>query len=468
MPNIVRQDINSTSAIIEVTITRDELKPKVDAELKRFRQKATIKGFRQGQVPADYVRRMYGTAIFSDAAQDLFASTIYDYLRDSGLHVLGQPLPVEDQQRYSFRLNDPEQEYTVRYEIGHVPDFELKGLDNTQVFERYAISNLEELAEGDFTYTRRRLGERISTDDIIQENDFVKIAAREQGGDFETEISMLVRTIPDEALKADIMQRKAGDTFSFNPRQMDPLKDEKKYRKLVLNLTENDDRVVGDLFEGTITEVIRIQDAELNEPFFHENFGDDVNSKEEALEKLKESARIYFDEQIDALLFRDIQQRLVELNDIELPEAFLIRWLTVTNEKGLSAEAVKSGYPAFAESLRWNMITDKIKEQFGIEATDEDLRKAFAARFRRYFNSDLPEETMATVIDSFMKDKKEVEKTRENIEFDKIFSAARQLIITVDKPVSSQEFQKIMDAATKKADDENTIIDALEQELEME
>lgn len=45
------------------------------------------------------------------------------------------------------------------------------------------------------------------------------------------------------------------------------------------------------------------------------------------MEKLKVGIQQFYDVRSNALLFRSIQERLMELNKIDLPDKFLKRWL---------------------------------------------------------------------------------------------------------------------------------------------
>lgn len=178
MPNVVRKDLDNTSAVLTVTVSRDEIKPKFDAELKKFRQRAAIKGFRQGQAPMDFVKRMYGSAIFGDIVNDLISNDLYNYIREENLNTLGQPLPVENQTMFSYKPTFDEQ-YSIDFEVGIVPPFEIQGLTTDQTFERLVIDNLDALAAEDLDYARKRMGGRSNPEDDIQDNDMVKIKSNE-------------------------------------------------------------------------------------------------------------------------------------------------------------------------------------------------------------------------------------------------------------------------------------------------
>lgn len=457
---VVRKDIDNCNAILTVTITRDELKPKLDAELKKVRQRMPVKGFRPGQVPMDYIKKMYGTSIFSETLNDLFSEELVNFLRESQLNILGQPLPAEEQtMKYSFNISNPDPEYVIEYEVGFVPKFDVQGVDKSHTYERLTVSNLEELAEEDLQYARKRMGKRSNPTDGIEDNDILRIAAKElesetggeKEGGWQAEMTFFMKNIQDEAFKSRLLKHKTGDTIRFNARNVENHEKEDMYRKYILALPEDDHREVGDWYEGVIEEVSRMGEADLDEEFFSGYFGGGVSTKEEAVEKLKEGISQFYEVRANALLFRSLQERLLELNQVELPEKFLKRWLAVTNRGKLTEQQIEREFPAFAENLRWSIIRDDLMEEYGIEVTDTDLKAEYGRRVRQYFQADLPDHIIASSVERLMKDEKEVEGTRRELESDKLLEAIRHEVTIQDKPVSSEEFHRLIEEATSKA-----------------
>ena len=441
---VVRKDIDNCSALLSVTITRDELKPKLDTELKKVRQKMPVKGFRPGQVPMDHIKKVYGSSIFTETLNEMFSESLVAYLRESNLNILGQPLPADDQQaKFSINISNPDPEYTIDYEVGFVPKIEIQGIDKSQTYERLTVNNLDELAEEDLQYARKRLGKRTNPTDGIEENDIVKIAASElvsadgdvKDGGWETVMTFLIKNIQDEAFKSKLLQLKAGDSLRFNARSVENHEKEEMHRKYILALPDDDNREVGDWFEGPIEEVSRVADADLDQEFFTGYFGEGVTSKEEAMEKLKVGILQFYDVRSDALLFRSLQERLLELNKVELPDKFLKRWLGVTNQGKLDATQIEREYPAFADNLRWSIIREDLMEAFDVEVTDADLKDEYGRRVRNYFQADLPAHIMESSIERLMKDEKDVENTRRELESDKLLQAVRSQITLAAKPV---------------------------------
>ena len=457
---VVRKDIDNCSAILTVTITRDALKPKLDAELKKVRQRVPVKGFRPGQVPLDHIKKMYGSSIFTETLNEMFSEELVAYLRESELNILGQPLPADDQQmKFSINISNPDPEYAIDYEVGYVPKIEIQGIDKAHTYERLTISNLDELAEEDLQYARKRVGKRSNPTDGIEDNDILRIAAHElesesgevKAGGWETQMTFLVKNIKDEVLKAKLLTLKTGDSLRYNARAVEAHEKEDMHRKYIHALPEDDNREVGDWFEGIIEEVSRVADAELDQEFYDGYFGEGVNNKEEAIEKLKVGILQFYDVRSNALLFRTLQERLLELNTIELPDNFLKRWLGVTNQGKLGADQIEREYPAFSANLRWSIIREDLMEAFGVDVSDAELKAEYGRRVRNYFQSNLPDNIMESSIERLMKDEKDVENTRRELESDKLLEAVRGQITLADKAVSSDEFHKIVEEVTAKA-----------------
>lgn len=455
---VVRKDLDNTSAILTVTIARETLKPKLDLELKKVRQRVPVKGFRVGHAPMNYIKKLYGPSIFSDTINDLFIDELTQYLRENRINVLGQPLPTQDQEKFKFNIDNPDPEYKVNYEIGFYNDFEITGLDKSATYERYAVSNLDALAEEDLAYARKRMAKRTEAENDILDNDMVRLEARElesaeggiKEGGHEAAITVLVNVIADEAFKAELLTKKKGDVVRFNARTLENMEDPVRYRKYILHIDEQDQREVGDYFEATIASVNRVEEPEMDETFFKEYFGEEVNSKDGAIDQLKAGIRRFYEERSNALLFRDMQERLLKENNLELPDAFLKRWLQATNE-GMSEADVEAQYPALADNLRWSLIRDQLKDRFDVEATEEQVREEFAQRIRSYFGGQIPDYLIKDSVSRFMKDEKEVERTQDNIEMEMLATALREQVTLVDKPISSEELQKLLDEASGKA-----------------
>ena len=459
MPTFSRLDLDQTHFNLTITIPKEEIKPKVDSDLKRFKQRAAIKGFRPGHAPAHYVKSLYGASIFYDAFTKLVSDHLYGYLSDNNLMVLGQPLPLENQQKYTFNIDQPEPEYSITYEVGHVPDFELQGLDKHQQYDLLEISDLNTLAEKDFVSLREKVGKPVSVEGDIQTRDILKVksvelegSAAKEGG-WETTITIFVDSIVDSELKQHVLALKKGDSFRFNVNQLEDGRNGTFIRKYILNLPEDDEREVGDEFEGVIEDVSRLTPADVTPEFLSTNFGENITTEEEALKEIEKATAMYYKSRAEALVMRQIQDRLIDMNQFALPEAFLMRWLVMDGTFAPGTEDER--FPSFAVSLRWSILRDRLVKMFDVTVSKEEIEREFISTLNGYFRGQFPPEMMMGFVDRMMKDKKEVERVTNTIEYEKIFRAALDLVTLNPKTVSSTEFHAIFDAAREEVEAEN-------------
>jgi FKBP-type peptidyl-prolyl cis-trans isomerase (trigger factor) len=399
--------------------------------------------------------------------------------KESGLDVLGQPLPTEDQpHKFSINISSPDPEYIIDYEVGFVPKFDIKGVSSEYTYERYVVSDLDSLAEEDLEYARKRMGKRTYPENDIQEGDMVYLSAKEidgadgdvKEGGWETTISFLLSSVHDEAFKSQLLQIKKGDTLRFNARTVERNDmDDERYRKYILGLPEGDERNVGDWFEGEVFEVSRMADAELDGDFFADYFGGEVSNREEAIEKLKEGIAKFYDSRVDALLFRQIQEKLLELNPVELPEKFLKRWLKVANQK-LTEEQIEREFPAFVSNLRWTVLRDDLVSEYGVKVSDQEIYNAFKNQVLSYFRAELPDHLIQNSVERLMEDKEQVERVSNDLLIDKLVDVLKGEVTLVEKPITSQELHAIIEAITAKAKEEQQegqeLVDAFVETVE--
>ncbi len=451
MPTINSRNVAGNLLLVTVTLSREEIEARVNNDLKKFRTRASIKGFRQGQAPITYVKKMFGPSVLIEAFNDMMATELQNYLQETKLNFLGQPLPTEGQQLKSLKLDQLEPEYTLEYEIGLMPDFEVHGLDADQHFDRLTVANVDELVELELDKALLQHGQRLHPENDIQEKDMIHIKAKEVDGDWETTLSTLVENITEPELKAEILRKKKGDSIRINARDLDGEMSEVMYRKYILRIPEEDDRAVGDWFEGVIEEVTRTEKAALDEDFLQKKFNGAVSSAEEARSQIKEEILAYYDRQADMLLNNAIRNRLLEINPVELPEAFLKRWLELNNEGKLSREMIEREFPVFAKDLIWSVITDKIEAKFHVDVTEEDIRAAFFDDVRQYL-AGLPavSHIIHQMVDRMMQNDEQVNKAYQDLRRKKIYQAVHDVVTIHEQPVPSDQFFDIVKEEAKK------------------
>ena len=120
---------DNVNGIIAIELEKNDYQENVDKSLNQFRQRANIPGFRPGRVPKGIIQKMYGKSILADEINKLVSNELYNYIKDNGLNILGEPLPNEEEQKtIDF---DKDENFEFKFDIALAPEFELplnKGL----------------------------------------------------------------------------------------------------------------------------------------------------------------------------------------------------------------------------------------------------------------------------------------------------------------------------------------------------
>ena len=460
MPQVVRTDRDNLNTQLVLTIKKEDYEPKLKSELNKYKSKVSMKGFRKGKTPTALIKKMYGKSILLDVINEVVQREVFDYIKKEGLKTIGQPIPSADQPALDFNVNRLE-DLEFRFDLGLAPKIELKGLDKEAKFEFLKVQISDDFLNQQIEDGRKRVGERRAVTDNIEANDVVKMNVEELDGDnlkengWAATFSILVDDIADEAVKSDFLSKKLGDKVRFNVFQLEKDRDEDFVRKHILNVQENDGEVeIGEMFEGTIEEVNRLELAELNQDFFDKYIGPGkVSSVEEMKEFIKNDYVKYYDKQADALMNRDLNDMLIEKNQLPLPDEFIKRWLE-HSEENVSLADIEAGYDDFAKSLRWSLIREELIRKYDLEVSEEEIFEGLKNQVRDMFKQyGLPVSDELIVLNTANKmaeDKEQMNKTYGELMTVKVFEAMKNNVTVEEKPISKEDFDALLDAERKK------------------
>lgn len=454
MATIAREDIDALNVALTVTVAKEDYLADFQKELKRYRKQASLKGFRKGNIPMSVVRKMFGRSILAEVVNKELQEEMskFLYAEDAEIDFLGQPIPSEEQEEFEFSVSNLG-DYVFKFDLGLAPQFEVQGLGNEETLEKYVVEpDAATLAE-ELMNLRRRFGVSEEVEDAVAERDIITLKAVELEGEepkeggIENEFTLFIENITDDAREA-FLGKKIGDTAILDVFNLEAKTSEEHVRKYLLGLDEDDDRAISEAFSLTIDKISRHKPAELDEDFFQKAFGEgDVSSEEEALAKIQQDYRGYFEGQTNALLFRSAQELLMEKNPVVFPETFLKRWLLVSNEKNTPA-SVEAGFEGFVKGLQWTLIREKLVKQFELEVKPEEVRQGFAQQVMGYFGGQRPEwlgdEMINGMVDRMMKEEKSVRDKFDELMNDKLSIRIQEEFTLTDKVITPDELQEIV------------------------
>ncbi len=432
MPNIVREDINNLNAVLKIVVSKNDYEAAFNDELKKIKNKASIKGFRKGKTPISFLKKMYGKGLLSDLVTDLLQKELSKEVNGEDSNYLGRPIPTQDHRPVDFNVNNLS-DYEFKFEIGIAPDFEIKGMGGDLSCDLYKVLVPEEKVDEQIDILKKQKGERIDVDDNIQENDVFTLKAKElengtpKENGWETTFSIIGSRLED-GMKEMFLSKKKDDIVQFNIFNLEKDTEPDYVKKYLLNFTEADieeGTETGEEYEASIEEVKRLVPAELTQELFDELLGkDEISSEEELRERIRKNLGVADETTANTILFRDIKNNLLELNKAEmpLPDDYLKRWIEVGFSK--ESDSILNNFEYFADDMRWSLIKGKLYKKYGLKVEEEEIRQAAEGKIMGYFGGQFypgMEDMVKNLVDKTMENKEEVERIASDVMSNKLF-----------------------------------------------
>jgi trigger factor len=440
--NITKKDIDNLTAEIEINVEPADYEGRVNEAIKKVQRQASMPGFRPGKVPMGLIKKQYGTSILVEEMNKFLNDTIYNYINDNKIEILGNPLPKE-QQPVDWQN---QKDFTFVYELGLAPKFDVK-VDSSQAFTYKSIKVDDELVEKYIKDVKRNYGKPLNPEVAGEKDvlfvDIVELDAENNivpGGVFKS-TSIGIDRLKNEGAKSKLMGAKKEDKIIINASE---LYETALDKSISLGIDKEAAENFNANLQLTVKNIARLEDAELNQELFDKIYGEGkITSEEEFRAKVKEELGMMFNQDSDRDLMKEIEKTLVSKLNIQLPDEFLKRWLMAVNEKPLSKEQLEKEYPDYANAMKWKLIENKIIKDNDIKVSAEEATeeaKAFIrAEYARYGQTP-QEEDVTRIAQGLLTKEKEAQKIFENIYSKKVIDLIKTNCKLESKEVSYNEF----------------------------
>ena len=218
--NISLENIDKVSAVLTIKMEKADYAERVEKALKDYRRKASLPGFRPGQVPMALLKKRFGKEITAEEVNKLLGEKLYAYIKDNKLNILGEPLPSEGrQQNIDF---DTMEEFSFAFDIALAPEFKAElGAEDT--VDYYDIQVDDKMVDNQVKMFAQR-GGSYETVDSYEPKDMVKGLLAEldengntkEGGIQVENAVLLPEYMKDDEQKAIFNGCKVNDVVVFN------------------------------------------------------------------------------------------------------------------------------------------------------------------------------------------------------------------------------------------------------------
>lgn len=483
MPTFQREAISDLHYKLTATLAPSDYEAEFNTQLEKYRKEAAIKGFRKGKTPASVVRKMFGKSVLADILNKKLQEAIPAYSREQNLDLVGGPIPSDEND--TIALDSKElKEYSFIFEIGIAPEFDIQGAGPDAEYERLDVVASEERINEHLEGLRQEDTRQTAVTENVSENGEVRFSVTELDGDGPREngivsnFSVIIPQIKDEALRAQVLAAKTGDKLSIaNIFEAFDMPGHQVMSRL-LQTHEEDISKINPAFEATVEALYNREPAPLDEVFFQFAFGEDtdVTTEAEAKARIKKDIEDYLAGSSRSLLHAQIRDRIMELNQFPLPEAFLKKWLLYSNEE-MTEEEMESKFDSIAKSFRWSIISQRLAKRFEIKVSEEELQQYFINQVRQMLGgyAGLGDSFLHSMAQRLMEREESVMEAYEDIYIAKMLAAIAGEVKQVGKPVTEEELQQAVQAYNAKnkaqqteSDDDADLVDAEEVQPEAE
>lgn len=432
----------NASALLTITLEQSDYQPSYQSKIKDYSKRVQMKGFRPGKVPPALVERMYGPSLRSEAINSVINSSIDQYLKDNQIELLGDLIADETQIPEEPNENSP---LRFSFHMAMRPEFQYPPIETLEL-----IMPEIQVAEGrieDFIADIRKQQGKMVPAEKISEGDLIKGNLKANDGSFETESSFPFSRIK-EGYKAQFLGKAVGETIGF-PIEEAFEADEIKY---VTGTYKDKERTFSGLFNLEITEITTSEPAEMNQDFFDRAVGKDkAHTEEDFRARIKELFQATYETESEAYFQMAVEKKLFELTDMPLAHDVVTKVIASRNNGKMTEEELADFIPRYLRSMKMSLIKNKVAMDHNIRVSEEDLiqaaKRQISTDFQQMGYGNLGDEFLERYAVTYLneKDKNNRDRMAESSLADKLAKLVLEKGKIVRKPVSMEEFNRMVE-----------------------
>ena len=444
---ITQSKAKDLMATITVDVSASDYTEKVDKVLKDYRKTADVPGFRKGKTPMAIINKKYRTSVIVEEVNKLLQDELYKHISAEKVRVLGSPMPI-DETPIDWEITE---DFTFQYEVGLAPDFDVK-ITAKDKLNYYKIKADTKLVEGYCTDIAKRYG-KMSNPDVSVKGDliFCEISQLDVDGDvmangISNEATVAMEYIADEKIKKQFIGVKKDDVLKVNV-----MKAFTNHSDLGSMLNVSHDAIhnlTSEEFQFTVKNINQLAPAELNTELFDKVYGEGtVKDVKEFKAKVQVEAEGQFVGESDRMLKNDIVTYFIEKLGLKMPDDFLKRWLVQTSEQPITMEMLATEYDMYAKSLQWQLIENKILENYEVKVTQDDVlnqtKKLIGSQMKQYGQPEGDDAQLTDIATNILKNEEERKKIYDQIFDERTLVVYKENFKLTEMNVTYDEFVKL-------------------------
>ena len=446
--NITQENTDKLNAILNVKVEQADYAERVEKVLKDYRKQAKVDGFRPGMVPMGLIKKMYHTPVLVDEVNKLVSESLFNYLQENKVNILGEPLPHKDEEKkFDF---EKDTEFEFKFDLGLAPELNMEVTAKDKVAFYKIKVDKKQLDEYKDQLLQRfgefKAVEKAGNDELIK-GTLVKVD--KEGNEVENgirvdNVSMSLDMMKDDDQKVLFSGTAGGDEVVFDVKKAYPNDTEVAS---LLRIDQTEVAMLEGTFKCIIDEVNKFEKAVVGQEFYDKVYGEgEVKTEEEFTKRVSEEIALNYGRESEYRFMVDAREALIKKAKIDLPVEFLKRWMVETNEQ-ITEEQVAEDFEKYEDDFRWQLIKENLLKQQDIKVSEEEAMEAAKAmvlnQYMQYGMSNVPDEYLESAAKEMMSKPEESRKFYEQKGEEKLISYIKSVVKLDEKEVSSEKFRKL-------------------------
>ena len=436
--NVTKNQPDALNYQVTIDIAPEDYAEALKKRLNEYRRRADIKGFRKGMAPMSLIQRLYGDQSLYEAVNHIVSDELDNFIREEKVRIVGEPLPSEDQPQLEWKAGN---DFTFKFDIAQTPElnFEVSAADKIPYYE---INVTEEAKKAMKAQMLQQYGS-LQEGNKAGENDYIIADIANDSHSVEGVYVSIAQVA--EIARPLFVGKKAGDKITVD---VNEAFENETDRASMLKVDKAKLATLDPVFTFTVVNVKTFKPAENNQETWNQMFGEgNVTSEEQFMEKVTERIRAEHTQQANYRFGNDVRKYFVDKAAIELPEAFLKRWLVYANDGKYTTEEVEKEFPAFVEDFKWQLTRGYLMQKLGLKVEKQDLQEAaesyVAYQYAMYGMGNVPQELIKSSAQNILADENQLRRLEEQVEDNKTIAALRETVTLQTKKISEDKFRAL-------------------------
>ena len=435
---VTKNQLDELNMTVRIALDKNDWAEPRKKKLNEYRRNADIRGFRRGMAPMSLIEKIHGGQALGEAVNTLVTDALNKFIDDNKLNLIGEPLPSEEQSENKWE--DPDK-FSFDFDLAVAPEVNLTVSADDKI-PYYNVTVTKEALK-DYRHGLLKQFGQLESGEAAKEDDFV-IADFVSGEQKVEGAYVALRSMSDEG-KKDFIGLKKGDT-----KQVDIVKSfpNEADRAAMFHVKKEELGTLPAEWTMTVSDVKTFVDAPLTQATFDQIFGEGKCKDETEFDaRVKERLQEEYARESDYRFMIDAKEYLIDKAAIQLPDAFMKRWIKAANGDKFTMEQIEAEYDLFAKDFRWNMIRTKLMKDQDMKVSKEDLMKEAMSmasyQFAMYGMQNVPEEHLTRYAEQLLGDRQQAERIVERVEDDLVLNWLRGTATLDKKKISLEKMREL-------------------------